>query len=54
MVYVAMPAVTTRIKSNKKPASKQQPDPTTEHLYKTCLLVQFTNRERFSQLSRHK
>lgn len=43
-----MPAVTTRIKSNRKPASKQQPGPIMEHLQKTCLLAQFTNKEIFS------
>jgi len=48
MVYIAMPTVITRIKSNRKPASTQQPGPITEHLYKTCLLAQITNRERFS------
>jgi hypothetical protein len=48
MVYIAMPAVTKRIKSNRKPASKQQPGPFKEHLYKTCLLAQLTNKEIFS------
>lgn len=48
MVYIAMPAVTNRIKSTRKPASKQQRGPIMDHLYKTCLLAQFTNKEIFS------